>query len=415
MGWFWQITDSIAVRVRATVLASPARSIAVLVALALGGSLAASATVAAHDAPAVLASGASGPSGASGASGSSGASGASGSSGSSGASGTTGSARTRLLKAPPATVVNGVNGVEVELNGAPDPTGPTPALHPSVAGTWSIVGDYEKFTPATTLAPCGSYVLALSARTRVSGDKSLGKRLAFPFSVDCPSVTALQEALARLNYLPYKLESFSGLNLNVPLTTALAAQRAYALPRGYLRGEYRDVPPLKVGTMDPTTTGALEIWDQDHDVAPGTAPNAALWRILLIEEAHNYKNPRPYTWVTVTEQTKPEWLEVHENNRVVIKSLANTGVPGATTQTGDFPIYVRYVTTTMKGTNVDGTKYDDPGIPWVNYFNGGDAVHGYPRGSYGFPQSNGCVELPIPTAARVYTQLAVGDMVDVQD
>jgi lipoprotein-anchoring transpeptidase ErfK/SrfK len=76
---------------------------------------------------------------------------------------------------------------------------------------------------------------------------------------------------------------------------------------------------------------------------------------------------------------------------------------------------VRYTSTTMIGTNVDGTHYDDPGIPWVNYFNGGDAVHGYPRASYGFPQSNGCVELPIGTAQRVFYQLMVGDMVDVSD
>ena len=38
----------------------------------------------------------------------------------------------------------------------------------------------------------------------------------------------------------------------------------------------------------------------------------------------------------------------------------------------------------------------------MNYFNGGDAVHGYPRASYGFPQSNGCVELPIETAKLHY-------------
>ena len=115
----------------------------------------------------------------------------------------------------------------------------------------------------------------------------------------------------------------------------------------------------------------------------------------------------PYTWVTVTENTDPELLKVHENRRVVITSPTNTGVPGATTQTGEFPIYVRYTSTTMIGTNVDGTHYVDPGIPWVNYFNGGDAVHGYPRASYGSPQSNGCVELPIPTAERVYDQLTV--------
>ncbi len=56
----------------------------------------------------------------------------------------------------------------------------------------------------------------------------------------------------------------------------------------------------------------------------------------------------------------------------------NTGVPGATTQQGTFPIYARFTSTTMSGTNPDGSKYSDPGVPWVNYFNGGDAVHGFP-------------------------------------
>ena len=38
----------------------------------------------------------------------------------------------------------------------------------------------------------------------------------------------------------------------------------------------------------------------------------------------------------------------------------------------------------MKGTNPDGSKYADP-VAWVAYFNGGDAVHYFPRGFYGVP------------------------------
>ena len=53
----------------------------------------------------------------------------------------------------------------------------------------------------------------------------------------------------------------------------------------------------------------------------------------------------------------------------------------------------------MSGTNPDGSHYVDPGIPWVSYFNGGDALHGFVRGSYGFPQSDGCVEMPVANAA----------------
>ncbi len=60
----------------------------------------------------------------------------------------------------------------------------------------------------------------------------------------------------------------------------------------------------------------------------------------------------------------------------------------------------------MTGTDPDGVHYVAPDVPWVNYFNGGDAVHGYPRASYGFPQSNGCVELPIETAAAVLPDAA---------
>jgi lipoprotein-anchoring transpeptidase ErfK/SrfK len=114
--------------------------------------------------------------------------------------------------------------------------------------------------------------------------------------------------------------------------------------------------------------------------------------------------------VSVTE-SDPETLEVHRGSHVVLTTPANTGVPGAETPQGIFPIYSRLTSTTMTGEDVDGTKYKVEDVPWVNYFNGGDAVHGYERGSYGFPQSNGCVELPIATAKTVFGMLALGDIV----
>ena len=52
----------------------------------------------------------------------------------------------------------------------------------------------------------------------------------------------------------------------------------------------------------------------------------------------------------------------------------------------------------MSGKNPDGSAYHDPGIPWISYFNGGDALHGFIRASYGFPQSLGCVEMPFSEA-----------------
>jgi lipoprotein-anchoring transpeptidase ErfK/SrfK len=69
--------------------------------------------------------------------------------------------------------------------------------------------------------------------------------------------------------------------------------------------------------------------------------------------------------------------------------------------------------TTMSGTNADGSKYVDPGIPDVSYFNGGDALHGFIRASYGSPQSDGCVEMPYSEAAQVYPFTPIGTIVHV--
>ena len=49
----------------------------------------------------------------------------------------------------------------------------------------------------------------------------------------------------------------------------------------------------------------------------------------------------------------------------------------------------------------------------VSYFNGGDAVHYFARGSYGSPQSLGCVELPYTAAKQAYPYLPYGTLVTV--
>ena len=67
----------------------------------------------------------------------------------------------------------------------------------------------------------------------------------------------------------------------------------------------------------------------------------------------------------------------------------------------------------MKGTNVDGSTYDDPNVPYASYFNGGDALHGFIRASYGTPQSNGCVEMSYANAALVWPLTPIGTLVTV--
>ena len=57
-------------------------------------------------------------------------------------------------------------------------------------------------------------------------------------------------------------------------------------------------------------------------------------------------------------------------------------------------------------------NYADP-VSWVSYFTGGSAVHYISRGSYGSPQSLGCVELPLDAAKAAYLYLPYGTLVTV--
>ena len=322
---------------------------------------------------------------------------------------------TRLTKLPHRTIINGTSPLVVRLSGIPTATTPRPWLSPQVNGTWATVNDEEVFTPASGLLPCQSYSLTIPANTIATGHSRLGRHRIISLQVSCPPVRGLQDALARLDYIPYHLHPLYGpAEHRGAETRSQALAEAYDPPHGHLVAEVRDAPPSTYGNgADPVTIGGLEVFQADHNIPATGVPDTRTWESLFAAESKDRRDPHPYTWVSVTESI-PETLEVHKGSHVVLTSPANTGVPGATTAQGVFPIFERFVSTTMTGTNPDGSHYSDPGVPWVNYFNGGDAVHGFPRGSYGYPQSDGCVELPISTAAEVYPLLRIGDIVWVQ-
>jgi len=322
--------------------------------------------------------------------------------------------RTQLAALPSRALGNGTEPIAVALTAPVSPTSPAPMIEPKVAGTWSIVGSDDVFTPASTLEPCSHYALTVWARTTSTGHSQLGKRRTTTLHVACPPVSALQQSLARLGYLGAKFHPRYDVAIKAgPETRREAAEHAFHPPRGALVRHPANAPRTQAGQLDATTRGALEVYQADRGLEATGEANAATWESLLYDETVNRRDREPYTWVSVSESL-PETLEVHRGNRVVFRTLANTGVPGAETEQGIFPIYARYVSTTMAGEDVDGTKYDVPDVPWVNYFNGGDAVHGYPRESYGFPQSNGCVELPIEAAHTVFGMLAIGEIVEVK-
>jgi hypothetical protein len=136
-----------------------------------------------------------------------------------------------------------------------------------------------------------------------------------------------------------------------------------------------------------------------------------VWRAMFRALAAGQINTHGYTYALAS-QKLPETLTVWHNGHVIFHNLANTGIPAAPTAVGTDPVYLRYRHQIMRGRNPDGTKYADP-VAWVAYFRSGEAVHYFPRYSYGSPQSLGCVELPYQPAKRIWPYLTFGTLVTV--
>ncbi len=137
-----------------------------------------------------------------------------------------------------------------------------------------------------------------------------------------------------------------------------------------------------------------------------------MWKALIGAAVSGHGSSFGYTFVQVSEAS-PESIDVWHSGKTVVTGPVNTGIPAAPTAQGVFAVFEHAPSVTMSGTNPDGSHYNDPGVPWVSYFNGGDALHGFERASYGTAQSLGCVEMPYSEAHDVYQYTPIGTLVDV--
>lgn len=91
------------------------------------------------------------------------------------------------------------------------------------------------------------------------------------------------------------------------------------------------------------------------------------------------------------------------------------GAPQTPTVQGIYHVYLKYPSQTMRGTNVDGTPYVAPNVPWVTYFTGSYAIHGAPWlqsfGWKGDEGSHGCLNMPVSAAKRVFDWADIGTTV----
>ncbi len=285
-----------------------------------------------------------------------------------------------------------------------------------VKGSWTTSTEYTLvFTPAgPTFWPGEQFTLSLPAAVSVSDVN--GSLAPATKNITVSGVAfnneRLQQMLAQLNYLPL---SFAPTT-SAPAGTlaSVSASTATAVPGNF---NWRWSVPSnlsdlwQLGTYNVITEGATMAFEQNNHLDTNGTANPLLWPTLVKDALANTVDPHPYSYILVHENL-PENLTLYENGQVALTSLANTGIPGRTTAIGTFPIYERFTVAYMNGINPNGTPYHDL-VHWINYFHGGDAVHGFVRASYGHPQSLGCVELPVATAATVFPMVHIGTLVTV--
>jgi lipoprotein-anchoring transpeptidase ErfK/SrfK len=290
---------------------------------------------------------------------------------------------------------------------------PLPTLSPPVAGAWSSLSSTElQFVSSGPLVPGQHETLTIPGGPGgLVSDQ--GQRLAatdtLSFTVAPGSTLRLQQLLAQLGYLP--------LNFT-PATQPTSPQQEADPQQGTFAWRWPNLPASltslwSAGSANVITQGAVMAFEEQNGLATDGIAGPEVWTALLQAASTGAADPQPYDYVLVS-KTLPESVTVYKNGVPVYTTPANTGVPAAATPDGTWPVYLRYQVTTMSGTNPDGSHYVDPGIPWVSYFYQGDALHGFNRPGYGYPQSDGCVEMPPANAAVVWPLTPIGTLVTVQ-
>jgi peptidoglycan hydrolase-like protein with peptidoglycan-binding domain len=292
--------------------------------------------------------------------------------------------------------------------------GSMPPVSPVTSGTWHQLDSHTiVFRPEGYGYGLGAHVtVGLPAGVKLVGGQANGSSDYGAWTVPAGSTLRLQQVLANLGYLPL---SFKG----TPVLPTPQAQEDAAInpPSGKFDWRYGNEPSAlrsmwQPGAAGVMTRGAVMAFENDHGLTADGTAGASVWKALLAAAVTGHSSSFGYTFVSVSEGS-PESIDVWHNGKSVVTGPVNTGIPSAPTAPGTFPVFSHSPSVTMSGTNPDGSHYSDPGVPWVSYFNGGDALHGFLRASYGTAQSLGCVEMPYAQAASVYPYTPIGTLVNV--
>jgi peptidoglycan hydrolase-like protein with peptidoglycan-binding domain len=335
-----------------------------------------------------------------------------------GAAATTTVAALRVVSTTPATGATSVPSnqvVSVQLSTSVSPQSGMPTWSPAVAGAWKPTGPRTlSFAAAAPFLPGASETLTLPSGAG-GLESTKGGLLSAPstvtFTVAQASTERLQQLLAQLGYLPLAFTPSGPLSSPANIFTAQPGAFAWR----WANSPDSLTSLWSEGSENVITKGAVMNFENQAGLTVDGVAGPQVWTALLADVNANKLNANPYDYVFVS-KTLPVAMTLFSNGTAdpqLTNVAVNTGVPGADTVDGTYPVFEHVVSSRMQGTNPDGSTYDDPNVPWASYFLGGDALHGFVRATYGSYQSNGCVEMPVATAAIVWPLTPIGTLVTV--
>jgi L,D-transpeptidase catalytic domain len=293
-----------------------------------------------------------------------------------------------------------------------------PRLSPNTPGQWRETSSHTLlFTPSGLGAALDSplRIQLPHAVAVTSGGSGLRTTSQLEWTVPPGSTLRLQQLLAEAGYLPVDWQPSGSA---VARTPSAQAQAAVEPPAGSFNWRYPNTPQQlqamwAPGQWSEIVKGAVMKFENENELTVDGLAGPSVWHKLLSDAIAGKRLTSGYSYVYVHREI-PETATLWHNGRTIISTPANTGISGAETELGTFAVFEHLPETTMSGTNPDGSHYEDPGIKWVSYFNGGDALHNFDRSSFGTPQSLGCVELPLAASAEIWPYTPIGTLVTIE-
>ena len=288
-----------------------------------------------------------------------------------------------------------------------------PTLSPTIAGKWvqsnattltyALDSPLIPYTQEVVTIPGGAHGLMSTDGATLSSSHTVA------FGVAAGDTVRLQQLLAELDYLPLGFSPSGATPAKADL--ALDQQGTFSWRWPSLPTELTS--QWTQGTMNEITKAAIEDFESQNNIGVDGEAGPTVWGALINDLINDKPSATPYVYVLVN-KTVPQTLTLWNNGTAQYTVRVNSGAPGADTTNGSYAVFEHVRFSDMKGTNVDGSTYDDPNVPYASYFNGGDALHGFIRASYGTPQSNGCVEMSYANAALVWALTPIGTLVTVE-